>query len=39
MANVLDLQGMEVIQSAAAAASNWSWWECCSTGSFSNCGC
>jgi hypothetical protein len=37
MANILDLQTMDIAQSAPSAHSNWSWWECCSTGSFSNC--
>ncbi|WP_425547438.1 hypothetical protein [Actinomadura vinacea] len=28
---------MEVEQAPNATRSNLSWWECCSTGSFSNC--
>lgn len=37
MAKILDLQTMTVARRSSAAESNASWWECCSTGSFSNC--
>jgi hypothetical protein len=38
MSQILDLQKMEIDRAPGAVVeSNWSWWECCSTGSFSNC--
>lgn len=37
MSQILDLQKMDVEQPLGTVLSNLSWWECCSTGSFSNC--